>query len=207
MAIISWTDVLDSLLLAVNRSAPEMKDDLLQLIGFCNEIENSSFIPFKAEDLGSDIAKSIDRYYMVIDSVTQLLLNHKEYPASKKGLRATPLWNGYAQYLKIRQIPIGVVFYRELWKKATSVETPFWVSLHNEKWQQDDNVYKYYSTLPAQMVDRNHDGVTYIALKTPIGLTLEETAKVLADQVLCQVNAFYDFLDKNITLSELQQMY
>ena len=54
----SWADVLDSLLLAVNRSAPEMKDDLLQLIGFCNEIENTSFIPFKAEDLGSDIARS-----------------------------------------------------------------------------------------------------------------------------------------------------
>ena len=75
------------------------------------------------------------------------------------------------------------------------METPFWVSLHNEKWQQDDTVYKYYSTLPAQMVDRNHDGITYIALKTPIGLTLEETVKALADQILCQVNAFYGFLN------------
>lgn len=46
------------------------------------------------------------------------------------------------------------------------------------------------------MVDRNHDGITYIALKPPVGLTLEETAKALADQVILHVNEFYQFQTK-----------
>ena len=78
VSIISWTEVLNTLLLTVDRSAPEMKDDLLQLIGFCKEMENTSFVPFKNEDFGADIAKGIDRYYMVIDSTTELLLSAAE---------------------------------------------------------------------------------------------------------------------------------
>ena len=84
-----------------------------------------------------------------------------------------------------------------MWKKATSVETPYWVSLHNEKWKQDDTVFRYYATLPAQMVDRNHNGITYIALNTPVGLTLEETANELSNQVLHHVNAFCLFQNMN----------
>lgn len=52
-------------------------------------------------------------------------------------------------------------------------------------------------TLPAQMVDRNHDGITYIALNTPVGLTLEETANELSNQVLHHVNAFCLFQNMN----------
>ena len=193
MAIISWTELLDSLLLSVDRSAPEMKDDLLQLIGFCREIENTGFMPFSDEDLGADKAISMDRYYMVIDSAAQILLAQKKYPTTKKGLRATALWNGYAQYLKVRNIPIGLVFYRELWKKTTSLESPFWVSLHNEDWKQDEYVLSYLSTLPAQMIEHSSHGLSFIALKAPIGMTLEETATSISDQVMTYIDEFIRF--------------
>ena len=190
LSITSWTEVLDTLLLATDRGAPEMKDNLLQLIGFCNEMENNSFIPFKAEDLGVDIAKSIDRYYMVIDSTADMLLSQKELPASKKGLRATPLWNGHAQYMNVGGIQIGLLFYRETWKKSSSVETPFWLTLHTEGWKQEDDVLNYLAKLPDRMVERNHDGSAFIALDTPIGLTLEETAASLTVQVMAHVREF-----------------
>ena len=172
---------------------PEMKDDLLQLIGFCREIENTGFMPFSDEDLGADKAISMDRYYMVIDSAAQILLAQKKYPTTKKGLRATALWNGYAQYLKVRNIPIGLVFYRELWKKTTSLESPFWVSLHNEDWKQDEYVLSYLSTLPAQMIEHNSHGLSFIALKAPIGMTLEETAASISDQVMTYIDEFIRF--------------
>lgn len=170
VSIISWTEVLDTLLLTADRSAPEMKDDLLQLIGFCKEMENTNFVPFKDEDLGADVAKSIDRYYMVVDSTTELLLSQDKYPASKKGLRATPLWNGYVQYIKINGLCLGIYFNREIWKKDSSAYTPFWLSINNDTWKQTEAVVTYLNSLPAQLTERNRDGHLFVAMETPVGL-------------------------------------
>lgn len=193
VSIISWTEVLDTLLLTVDRSAPELKDDLLQLIGFCKEMENTSFVPFKNEDFGADIAKGIDRYYMVIDNTTELLLRQDKYPASKKGLRATPLWNGHVQYIKVNGLCLGIFFYRELWKKDSSVYTPFWLKLCNDSWKQNEPVVAYLNSLPAQQTERNHDGNLFIALEAPVGCTLEETADTLAKEILMHVKSYTEF--------------
>ena len=194
VSIISWTEVLDTLLLAVDRSAPELKDDLLQLIGFCKEMENTSFVPFKNEDFGTDIAKGIDRYYMVIDSVTELLLRQDRYTASKKGLRATPLWNGHIQYIKVNGLCLGINFNRELWKKDSSVYTPFWLLLKNEAWKLSEPLVAYLNSLPAQQTERNHDGDLFIALEAPVGCTLEETADALAKEILKHVESCTAFI-------------
>ena len=194
VSIISWTEVLDTLLLVADRNAPEMKDDLLQLIGFCREMENTSFVPFKADDLGADVAKSIDRYYMVVDSTTELLLHQKKYGASKKGLRATPLWNGHVQYIKVDNLCLGIYFNRELWKKDSSVYTPFWLSINDNSWKQSDFVIAYLNSLSAQVTDRNHNGHLFAALDAPAGCTLEETANALADQILKHVEACKAFM-------------
>ena len=193
VSIISWTEVLDTLLLTVDRSAPELKDDLLQLIGCCKEMENTSFVPFKNEDFGADIAKGIDRYYMVIDNTTELLLRQDKYPASKKGLRATPLWNGHVQYIKVNGLCLGIFFYRELWKKDSSVYTPFWLKLCNDSWKQNEPVVAYLNSLPAQQTERNHDGNLFIALEAPVGCTLEETADTLAKEILMHVKSYTEF--------------
>ena len=194
VSVISWTEVLDTLLLAADRSAPETKDDLLQLIGFCKEMENTSFVPFKAEDLGADIAKSVDRYYMVVDSTTELLLHQKKYEASKKGLRATPLWEGHVQYIRVDDLCLGIYFNRELWKKDSSVYTPFWLSIGDSSWKQSEFVIAYLNTLPARQTERSHDGHLLIAMDTPVGCTLEETANALASQVLKHVEACESFM-------------
>lgn len=194
VSIISWTEVLNTLLLTVDRSAPEMKDDLLQLIGFCKEMENTSFVPFKNEDFGADIAKGIDRYYMVIDSTTELLLHQVKYTASKKGLRATPIWNGHVQYIKVNGLCLGIFFYRELWKKDSSVYTPFWLMLCNDSWKQNEPVVAYLNSLPVQQTERNHDGNMFIALEAPVGCTLEETADALAKEILRHVESYAAFI-------------
>ena len=76
MAIISWKTVFEALQLCSENNAIDTKEDLHQLIGFCKEIESNDFIPFKAEDLGADMAKSMDRYY-ILDGIGLGLYFHR----------------------------------------------------------------------------------------------------------------------------------
>ena len=199
MAIISWDELLDILLLASDRHAPEIKDDLLQLIGFCKEIEKTTFVPFKAEDFGVDVAKSIDRYNMVVDTATDIIMHQSQMPASTKGYRATSIWTGYVRYMNVADVSLGLWVNRDLWKKSTSMETPFWVNLVWKGWKRDDCLYKYIDSLPAYLTDTDNNGVRYIALEAPVGMTLEETGRAIANQVLYYINQLVDFRSKQHT--------
>jgi len=184
MSIISWKEILDTLLHYANQHDQVMEDDIRQLIGYCNEIESTSFIPFKAEDFGADIAKRIDRYYMVVDSTTDYLMRKKDYNPATKGLRATSIWNGYIRYIRIYNFCIGICFDRSLWKKSTSVSTPFWLDLYNSKWQRDETIINYLNTLPYTIVERHQNGKLYIALSVTATKTLEENAQEIGEQIM-----------------------
>ncbi len=179
MAIISWDDVFDKLQSVANSDDPETKENLHQLIGFCKEMEDSSFIPFKPEDYGPDIAKSIDRYYILGDTVADQLLNRKDVTAHKKGLRATPQWGGHSQFINVDGIGIGVYFHRGIWKKS-SPPSPFGLGFFTD----GALINRYMATLESRMVERDGKGYPYIMLKPPVGLTLDESAKSLADQIV-----------------------
>ena len=161
-----------------------MLGDIHQLIGFCNEIESNAFIPFKEEDLGADVAIRMDRYNMVVDSVTNLMLKQKTFPASKKGLHATAQYNGFTQYIKTADFSLGIYYERSLWKKQSSLCTPYWLYIASKDWKQDDAIKRYFSLLPVRMTERNPNGSIFIALETPTGRTLEETAQYLCEQIL-----------------------
>lgn len=179
MAIVSWDNVFDKLQSVANSDVPEMKENLHQLIGFSKEMEDSSFIPFRPEDFGPDIAKSIDRYYILVDTVTDQLLNRNDVSANKKGLRATPQWVGYSQFINIDGICVGVYFHRGIWKKS-SPPSPFGIGFFSD----GALIRRYIATLESRMVERDSKGFPYIVLKPPVGLTLDESAKSLADQIV-----------------------
>ena len=193
MAIMTWDELLDSLLLAVDRHAPEMKDDLMQLVGFCSQIESSTFVPFKEEDFGIDVAKRIDRYNLVVDTATEILLSQHKHAASTKGYRATSVWSGYVRYMDIDGISLGLWTHRGLRKRSTSLETPFWANLTWRGWTRDQVRTAFYDSLLPQMTETDSTGESFIALEAPVGLTLDETAQSIADQVLKLVEQMLDF--------------
>ena len=188
MSIISWSEVLEALKSAARDRDPGMQGDIQQLDGFCHEIENSEFIPFKEADLGADVAKRLDGYNMVVDSVTDLLLKQDVFHASKRGLRATPQYYGYTQYIRIGDYALGIFFDRSLWKKQSSTITPFWFYMKDKNWSEDDALKSYYRSLPDRMTERITDGNVFIALETPTGCTLEETALHLFKQIMKHIS-------------------
>ena len=182
MAIISWSSVFDTLLSVSDSNDPETKENLHQLIGFCKEMEDSAFIPFKPEEFGADIARSIDRYYLLVDAVADQLLNRKDVSANKNRLRATPQWEGHSQFINVDGIGIGVYFHRALWKKS-SPPSPFGLGFFTD----GDLIRRYSATLESRKVERDSKGAQYIMLNPPVGLTLDESAKDLADQIVDHV--------------------
>ncbi len=189
MGIICWNEILDTLLQTAEERDPGMIGDIQQLIGFCHEIESCEFIPFKEEDLGANIAIRMDGFYMVVDRITDLLLKQDVYTASKKGLHATPQYNGYTQYIRVDDFALGIFFDRFLWKKQTSIITPFWLNLKNKDWKEDEAIRNYIRSLPSTATERNAKGAVFIALETPTGCTLDETAQYMSDQIMGHVTA------------------
>ena len=126
MSVISWKELLGVLFAAARQSDQDMLADLSQLEGLCRKIEDTAFIPFSDDDLSISTARSIDRYYMIMDDVTNALLNQDEFPATTKGLRATATWGGYIRYLNICGFGVGIGFSTGYWKAPDSEATPFW---------------------------------------------------------------------------------
>ena len=197
MSIIDWNELLDVLQASAQLDSA-VKEDVHQLIGYCKEIENTEFVPFKSEDFGIDVAKRIDRYNMVVDSAADLLLKKKEYNPSKKGLRATPQWDGYTRGVKLADYYATIYYSTYLWKKETSYNTPFWLSLYNSNWKQDEKMKAYLQSLPFRMTERGTTGHIYIALEITPGRTLPETAEEVANTVLTHIdelNGISTFID------------
>jgi len=197
MGIISWNEVLEVLTQTAAERDPDMLTDLKQLVGFCHEVETNEFIPFKEEDFGADVAKSMDRYYIVIDDIIDLLFKQTRYHVTKKGLRATPQYRGYTQYIRISDFCTGINFNRYLWKKPTSICTPFWLYLTSNSWQQDVTIKQYLNSLPERWTECNTDGTVYIALEAKAGLSRTETAQYLCEQILQHIDRAQGILSGN----------
>ncbi len=190
MAIISWSEILSELIRNAAEREPERLGDLKQLEGFCQQIDSESFIPFRPEDFGAQIARDIDRYYQVVDEVFEKLLSHKELNPQTRGLRKSPRWQGYSQYIQLREFGVSIDFLRKLWKSQTSIDTPFWChfkEIQNGKWILTDRLSRYIASLEATKVDDFY-GTAYVALIPKPYSTLEETAEDLSNQIIQILN-------------------
>lgn len=184
LAIVSWTEVFQELQSCADDYAPETIENLHQLIGFCKEMEDSEFIPFKEEDFGPDIARSIDRYYRLVDETTNKILQRKDVSATKNKLHATPQWFGYTQYINIEGLIIGVYFHRDIWKKS-SLSSPFCISFFSDK----EYAERYINSLESKYIARDNYNIPYIVIEPPVGLTLDEAAEYMTEKVIKYVKA------------------
>lgn len=193
LSIISWNEILSELILNAAEREPERLGDLRQLEGFCEKIDSESFVPFRPEEFGAQLARDIDRYYQVVDEVYNQLTTHAELNPETKGLKMTSKWQGYIRYLRLKGYGVGVCFLRDCWKSQTSVETPFWFYIWDDKEHSTDRLSKYYASLDPAVID-NSNGDNYIALIPKPYATLEEVAESLTDQII-EILQGYEALD------------
>ena len=184
--IISWDELLLELIRKAEAQSPETLGDLRQLEEFCKQIDNESFRPFKPEEISAQTARDIDRYFLVVDKVRELLLTKKDLNPSINKLHKTPNVDGYAGYMRFGNIGVSINFDRYLWKKPESVETPFWFyfqKVFGKDWIITDELKQFYASIDTTKREVKGKDIFVALIPKPFA-TLEEVAEDIANQII-----------------------
>lgn len=186
MAAITWAEVLEQLRHVAAACAVESLSDIQQLEGYCNQMDSDAFVPFQAEELTAEMAKKVSRLYDIVDQVITLLDADKSLKTSRKGLKASGNRSGYLRYFAVENYKISFNYDIICWKNNSSYETPFWLSLRDDNWQQSEAIQTLLTSLPPAKKDmiNNH---TVIALIPPLNATFDEVCEDLKNQILSYI--------------------
>ncbi len=189
LGIITWTEVIHLLNKFASSVAIAFSADIAQLEGYCNQLDSEAFIPFSAEDLSAEVANKADRYYQVIDEVIELLCADKTLKASKKGVKATAYRKGYTRSLHIGELTITLNYDRDLWKMPTTIETPFWVTVRDDKWVQPESFIEKCHAIPDRY-KANFWSSIFLALEPLQEATFAEVCEDIKKQIIEYINVF-----------------
>ena len=151
--------------------------DVDQLIGFCDVIDNSSFLPINEMDLSPSIAKRINSFYDLCDKVFDKLLTI--YDVDTSGLRATAFRNGYVRYFVINNFGMGFTFNIKFWEKYYN--TPFWYYV-KEGWNDQNVEFKKklnQIAIKLKLRTVEHENILYFAIFPDI----DEVEEILLDKI------------------------
>ena len=192
MSILTWSEVLATLRRVASSMDVEYLSDVEQLAGFCREMDTDAFVPFSPEDLGSNVAKREERYFQIIDSLTDCLYSDKSMNPSVKGMKATAYRKGYGRGIEICGYRLSLYYSRDLWTDQGTCDTPFWVGFRvGSEWKQDDFILRAFQGI-SDLEKGKLWGFTFLALHPKLYGTLDE---VVAD-LKVQIIKYTDMLDQ-----------
>ncbi len=189
LAIVTWTEIIELLKLVTDTRDLKFSSDVMQLEGYCKQLDSEAFIPFNEKDLSAEMAKRGERYYQVVDEVIELLCADKAIITSKKGVKATGYRKGYTRSLYLDNFTITLNYDRDLWMNSDCVETPFWIAIRDEEWDQPEQFMKIYDNI--QDVYKQSNGwLTFLSLEPLQNATLDEVCDDLKNKILDYINLF-----------------
>lgn len=183
MALLSWPDIIEMLLAVAATSAVDLIADIRQLEGFCAQMDSDAFIPFTERDLSASRAKSIERYYEVLDKIIELLCDDDSIVTDLGKMKASPYRRGYSRSIYVNNWGLTLLYDRTMWKNPGSIETPFWMYIKNNEWIQTKEILSVYSVIPDIKKDRMPWGMC-LALEALTDVTLDEVCKDIKRQIL-----------------------
>jgi len=183
LALITWSEVLELLKQVAGSVDTAYSSDVAQLEGYCNKMDSDAFIPFVAGDLSAETARKAERYYDVLDEVIELLLADTSIKTSKKGTKPTAYRRGYTRSIYIDEFTITFNYDRELWKNPASIETPFWLAIRDEEWNQTEDIVKKLMVFP----DRHKEhfwNMIFLAIEPIQNATFSEVCEDMKEKIL-----------------------
>lgn len=192
MAVVSWEEIIGVLRMTANRDQRDSLADIEQLEGYCSQIINEAFIPFKEEDLGAVTARKYERCMHVADQLVSALRADPSVALSTSGLKATPYRHGYKRFFMLNGF--GVDFRLDLvnWADDKLVDTPFWVSFRDEDWNTPDRFRDAVKCIPATrrvILDKER---IYLAVDVPCNAMEEDVVDSIKNQVIDYMHIFED---------------
>lgn len=196
MGIISWAEIIAQLNKAAAISAKEYQADIKQLEGYCAQMDSDAFIPFASDELTSDNAKKILRYYQVIDETYNLLYADEQFETESIGKSSTYFLYGdrvgYEKKLRVGNYVVSIAFDHALWKNTATVDTPFWVAVFDKSRNQTESIQNRMKLVDDTLRDDITWTTHYLALEAPVDATLDEVCQELKRQILNYLNLFMD---------------
>lgn len=190
LATITWTEIIELLKQVASSTAVEFSADVKQLEGYCNQLDSEAFIPFIAEDLSAEMANKAERYYQVLDEAIELICADKSIKTSKKGLKATAYRKGYTRSLFIDDnFTITLNYDRDMWKNPATVETPFWVAIRDNEWDQPESFLGICKSFPEQHKELFW-GLVFLALEPLQEATFAEVCEDIKNKIIEYIDCF-----------------
>lgn len=183
LGIITWNEIIELLKNVASSVAIELVADIAQLEGYCNQLDSEAFIPFSADDISAEMANKGERYYQVIDEVIELFCADKKHQTSKKGLKATGHRKGYVRNLYIDDMVFTLNYDRDMWKNPKCIETPFWVSIRDKDWKQNEKMIEKHKIFPENKKQLYWAGLIFLALEPKQNVTLAEVCEDIKKQI------------------------
>lgn len=177
--IIDWKSLLN-LIKDVLIKNNENTSDIEQIIGFCEIIDNNTFLPINDMDLSPSFAKRINTYYDLIDKIIDYLKIHTSI--SLDGMKATPQKYGYTRYFHINNYGIALNLDLKCWENL--YDTPFWLTIKStgNPWKQTNDL---------------QNKLKAVSIKTKI--KIYEFNNILSFALIPKINQIEEVVIKNIS--------
>jgi hypothetical protein len=181
IVIIDWSIILDNLKNALlNNNEKILVSDVDQIIGFCEIIDNNSFLPIRDNDLSPSIAKRLNSYCDLLDKIVDKLKSTVN--ASTLGFKATPQKYGYTRYISIKKYGFSIDVNMKMWELFA--DTPFWITVK----YQDSVPWKQ----PAELKNRLNE----ISIKLNIRI-FQNTNNDLSFAIVPKINEVENIVIEN----------
>lgn len=183
----TWSQILEPI---KDKLSQEKEHDLLadinQIIGLCEIIDNTAFLPLLSDDLSPKYARRINSYIEVIDKVVEELKQHRR--AVTISLRSAGSRTGYVRYFKMDQIGVSLYLHFDHWAKEA--DTPFWVTfkdiLSGQYWSMSDTfrtrIKDTAQKLGYEIYENNYE--IFIPLPPLLNVTGDEVVKDMTNRIL-----------------------
>jgi hypothetical protein len=184
-----WPQILEPI---KDKLSQEKENDLLadinQIIGLCDIIDNTAFLPLQSDDLSPKYARRVNNYFDVIDNVVEELKKRKR--ADTKSLRAAGPKYAYVRYFKMNQLGVSFQLRFDLWGKVA--DTPFWIIFKDilsagDYWRMSEdfrNNVKNAEIKFGYTTFKDSFNELYFALPPLLDVTGDEVIKDMANKII-----------------------
>lgn len=197
LAAVSWDAVLTVLEHATTDSHEfGAFEDVRQLRGLCDLMEETGFLPLTSEELTGAWARRMNDFCGLVGATTDALLTAGV--GTTKGLKQSSGSNYYGQYLLLKGNPAQISFHWGCWLKYG--RTPMWLRIYGQNWKPplrlpEGLAKRLRGDVPDAFKDEERS--VWFPLLVPFG---KEEQQVVAS-LKAQVVAVYELLDPGQTIT------
>lgn len=178
--MISWRNLLGKMQ-SNSLGDGELQAEIRQLQGLADKMDSEAFLPLHAEDFAPQLAKRMRDLRRIYDNVIDRWRAIEGIDAKVYGTSPRPQ-TGYGRFLGLAGATGWFGVYYDMWWRADTIDTPFWLELWQFNRVQLDSVL---SELDLTIAEEN-----YIPIHLKLGAGYEE---VLED-VLAQLKRIAELL-------------